>query len=167
MPDEHAANSALLLFVRPIQERYDDPEVQGGTIALIVDKTNNLVQQPPNSLDRMHASLPKQAAYNQRVLRAGQEIDGINCDLAEFLSDMDLNPEILVVVCVNSGESLKRHELHIGGQLWLQGDRQMTATNVILPGMKNEANSAVLVAVAEAVEWRHAFEPVGTKRHGQ
>jgi hypothetical protein len=43
----------------------------------------------------------------------------------------------------------------------------MTATNVILPGMKNEADSAAIVAVAEAVEWKHAMEPVGEKRKGQ
>jgi hypothetical protein len=84
----------------------------------------------------MHASLLKQVAYNHRILKAGAEIDGINCDLADFLTDMNLSPE-----------------QHIGGQLWLQGNRQMTTTNVILPGMKNEANSAALVAVAEAVEW--------------
>jgi hypothetical protein len=50
---------------------------------------------------------------------------------------------------------------------WLQGNRQMTATNVILPGMTNEEKSATLVAVAEAVEWKHGFEPVGLKRQGQ
>jgi hypothetical protein len=43
----------------------------------------------------------------------------------------------------------------------------MTATNVIPDGMKNEASSAALVAVAEAVEWKRAFEPSGEKRKGQ
>jgi hypothetical protein len=38
MPDEHAADSALSLFGRQIQDRHDDPEAQGGKIALIVDK---------------------------------------------------------------------------------------------------------------------------------
>jgi hypothetical protein len=115
----------------------------------------------------MHASLPKQVAYNQRILKAGAEIDGINCDLAEFLTDMNLNPEVPVIVCVDPGESFKKHEQHIGGQLWIQGSRKMTATNVLLPDMKNEASSAALVAIAEAVEWKHAFEPIGEKRKGQ
>jgi hypothetical protein len=78
--DEHSAKSALLLFGRQIQDGYDDPEGQGGKIALIVDNTNNLVQHPPNSLDRLDSSLPKQVAYTQRILRAGPEIDGINCE---------------------------------------------------------------------------------------
>jgi hypothetical protein len=115
----------------------------------------------------MHASLPKQVAYNQRILKAGAEIDGINCDLADFLTDMNLNPEVPIIVCVHSRKSMNRHEQHIGGQLWLQGTRSMTATNVILPGMKNDEDSAALVAVAEAVEWKHPMEPVGEKRKGQ
>jgi hypothetical protein len=37
-----------------LQERYDDPEVQGGKIALIA--VNSItVQKPPNGLDRMSA----------------------------------------------------------------------------------------------------------------
>jgi hypothetical protein len=43
----------------------------------------------------------------------------------------------------------------------------MTATNILLPDMKNEAGSAALIAVAEAVEWKHAFEPIGEKRKDQ
>jgi hypothetical protein len=44
MPDQFADSGAALLFGRRKQDRCDDPEVQGGKIALIVDKTNNLVQ---------------------------------------------------------------------------------------------------------------------------
>jgi hypothetical protein len=87
--------------------RYPGPEVQGGKIALIVDKNNNFVQQPPHCLDRMHASLPKQVAYNQRILKAGAEIHGINCDLAKFLTDMNLTPEVPVIVCVDAGNCLR------------------------------------------------------------
>jgi hypothetical protein len=90
MPDEYAENSAALLFGGRTQERYDDPEGQGGKIALIAFK-QNIVQKTPNSLGCMHASLPKQVAYNQRILKAGQEIDGINCDLADFPSRMSLD----------------------------------------------------------------------------
>jgi hypothetical protein len=38
-PDEHPKMSAAVLFNGVLQERYDDPEVQGGKIALIA--TNN------------------------------------------------------------------------------------------------------------------------------
>jgi hypothetical protein len=116
----------------------------------------------------MHVSLPKQVAYNQRVLRAGQETDGINCDIADFLSQMELAPDVPVIVCVNpSGSLIKKHEQHVGGKLWLHGERQMTAINLAPQEMKNEEKSAALIAVAEAVEWKHAFEPVGLKRQGQ
>jgi hypothetical protein len=91
----------------------------------------------------------------------------INCDLADFLSEMSLDPADPVFVCVDAAGSMKRHEQYIGGQLWIQGSRTMTATNVIPDGMKNEESSAALVAVAEAVEWRHALEPLGTKRKVQ
>jgi hypothetical protein len=75
------------------------------------------------------------------VLKAGEEIDGINWDLEDFLAGMNISPEDPVIVCVDAGESMKRDEQHIGGHLSLQGNRSMTATNVIFLGMKNEANS--------------------------
>jgi hypothetical protein len=49
-----------------------------------------------------------------------------------------------VIICVNSGESMKRNEQAVGGQLWMQGDRVMSATNVPLEGMANDSTSAVL-----------------------
>jgi hypothetical protein len=108
MPDQYAQHSAQILFGGQTQERYDDPDVQGGKIALITSN-NNRVQKPPNSLDRMHASLPKQIAYNQRVLSAENEIVGINCDIGEFLLQMSASPAEPVIICVNAGESLKRY----------------------------------------------------------
>jgi hypothetical protein len=150
------------------QELYDDPEVQGGRIALTASN-NNKVQKPPNFLDRTHASLPRQVAYNQRVLSAENEIAGINCDIGESLSQMSLVPAEPVVICVNSGESLKRHEQHLGGQLWLQSDRQMTATNIQFEGMSDDATSVCLAEVAEAVEWAHILEtglPKSTTQRG-
>jgi hypothetical protein len=60
--------------------------------------------------------------------------------------------------CVNAGESLKRDEQHVGGQLWIQSDRQMTATTIPFPGMSNDAESACLAGVAEAVEWTSPLE---------
>jgi hypothetical protein len=100
MPDQFAEERAQILFAGRLQERYPDPEDQGGKIALIATNTN-IVQKPPNSLDRMHASLSNQTAYNQRVLRDEDEIAGINCDRGEFLSQMSSTEPI--IVCVNSG----------------------------------------------------------------
>jgi hypothetical protein len=161
-------NSAKILFgpQARLQERYPDPEAQGGKIALIASN-NNIVQKPPNSLDRMHASLPKQVAYNQRVLSAEDEIAGINCDVAEFLSQLSPNPGEPVIVCVKSGESLKRHEECLGGQLWIQGDRQMTATNKPFEGMSNDSESDTLAGGAEAVEWVRVLEDGLPKRTTQ
>jgi hypothetical protein len=59
---------------------------------------------------------------------------------------------------------MKRNEEQIAGQLWIQGDRQMTASNKVLDGMANTRESAVLSAVVEAVAWRHAGEPKGSRK---
>jgi hypothetical protein len=157
MSDDIAVYHASILFGGRIQERYPDPEVQGRKIALVA-VNNNIVQKPPNSLDRMHASLRKQVAYSQRLLSAENEIAGINCDIAEFLSQMRVNPSEPITVCVNAGGSFKLHEQHLGGQLWLQGDRPMTATNIQFEGMSNDAVSVTLSAVAEAVQWARTLE---------
>jgi hypothetical protein len=116
MPDEQAIDFARILLGGIQQERYPDPEVQGGRIARIASN-NNKVKRPTNSLDRMHASLPKQVAYNQRVLSAEDEIAGINFEVGDFLSKMSANASEPIIICVNAGESLKRHEQHLGGQL--------------------------------------------------
>jgi hypothetical protein len=116
MSDELSTDFARILLGGTQQELYDDPEVQGGRIALIASN-NNKVQRPPNSLDRMHASLPKQVAYNQRVLSAEDEIAGISSELGDFLSKMSVQPTDPIIICVNAGESLKRHEQHMGDQL--------------------------------------------------
>jgi hypothetical protein len=115
----------------------------------------------------MHASLPKQLAYNERLLSAENEIAGINCNIGEFPSQLSTDPYEPVIICVNAGESLKRHEQHIGGQPWLQINRQMTATNIKLDGMSNDATSVTLAVVAEAVEWAHVLETGLPKRTGQ
>jgi hypothetical protein len=81
--DEHARKSAELLFNGRFQERCDDPEVQGGKIALIA-ANGKTVQKPPNCLDRMTSRFLKQVAYNERVLRAEDEIATTNCDIADF-----------------------------------------------------------------------------------
>jgi hypothetical protein len=64
-----------------------------------------------------------------------------------------------VFVCVNSSQELNRGERSIAGQLWVQGDRNMTASTVSPEGMADTKDSALLAAVAEAVSWNHAALP--------
>jgi hypothetical protein len=54
---------------------------------------------------------------------------------------------------------MKREEQAIAGQLWVQGDRQMTASNIAPESMANTRDSALLYAAAEAVTWNHASQP--------
>jgi hypothetical protein len=71
-----------------------------------------------------------------------------------------------VFVCVNSSQELNRGERSIAGQLWVQGDRSMTASTVSPEGMADTKDSALLAAVAEAVSWNHASPP-DLQRPGQ
>jgi hypothetical protein len=100
----------------------------------------------------------KQVAYSERVLQAEDEVAGINCDIAEFLSGMSSTG--LVTVCINASDSLKRGQSIIGGQFWHQEGRSMTATNPIMDGMLNTRHVAILSAAAEAVEWTNPMETV-------
>jgi hypothetical protein len=59
---------------------------------------------------------------------------------------------------------MKRNVEAIGGKLWVQGNRQMTAFNRVPQGMASTSESAVLAAVAEAVSWRHALELDGPRK---
>jgi hypothetical protein len=138
-----------------LQERYDDEEVQGGKIALIAVKQIR-GQKPPNGLDRMQSTFSKQVDYNQRVMEAEGAIAGINCDIPHFLENMTI--EEPVYVCINSAEEM-RNEQALVGQLLVQRDRQMTATNAVPEGMADTRESALLYAAAEAVTWNHASQP--------
>jgi hypothetical protein len=64
-PLDQVQNEPAILFGPEctLQERYPDPEVQGGKIALIAFKQKR-AQKPPNDLDRMQSTLQKQIAYN-------------------------------------------------------------------------------------------------------
>jgi hypothetical protein len=64
-----------------------------------------------------------------------------------------------VYVCINSSEEMNRGEQAIAGQLWIQGDRQMSASNTVPEGMADTTDSALLAGVAEAVSWNHASQP--------
>jgi hypothetical protein len=137
-------------------ERYDDPEVQGCKIALIAVNSKP-VQKPPVCLDRMTSQFLKQVAYNERVLRAEDEIATINCDIADFLSGMSSSGTI--TVCINSGPTMKKNEPVIGGQFWQQENRSMAAVNGVIPGTPNTRESVILAAAVEAVEFTHPIEP--------
>jgi hypothetical protein len=159
LPDGQIREEPTILFGRGsrLQERYDDPEVQGGRIALIAFKQNK-VKKPPNCLDRMHSTFLKQVAYNDRVIEAEKEVSSINCDVADFLSRMSFDPNDEVIICVNGSEEIKRNEEAVAGQLWIQGDHQMSVYNRVLDGMANSRESSILSAAAEAVIWKHASE---------
>jgi hypothetical protein len=70
------------------------PEIDGGQIVLIA-RNNNAVQRPPQNLDRMHASLSKQIAFNRRIMKTEDEISGINSDLANFVQNLSPDPRNL------------------------------------------------------------------------
>lgn len=89
-------------------------------------------------------------------MKAEEEIVGLNCDIADFLSGMV--PTELVTICVHAGATMKRNEVVLAGQYWRQGDREMTAFNQVIPGMSNTRESATLSAAAEAVAWKHTTE---------
>jgi hypothetical protein len=167
LPDDQVREEARIIFGpnHSLQERYDDPEVQGGKIALIAFK-HLRVQKTPNCLDHMHSRYLKQVAYNDRVIEAEKEIASINADVPDFLSGMTLGPSEEVIICVNGSEEMKREEEAFVGQFWQQSDRQMTAYNTPYQGMANSRESAILTEVAEAVTWKHALEGDGP-RHGK
>jgi hypothetical protein len=156
LPDDQVRELPPTLFGPGsyLQERYPDPEVQGGKIALIAVKQNRM-HKPPNFLDRMRTTLMKQVAYNQRIIEAEHEIAGINCDIGEFVSEMSRDPAEQLVICVNGSEEMKRDGQAIGGQPWMQNKRMMTASNTVLDGMPNTKEAAILSAVAEAATWRN------------
>jgi hypothetical protein len=149
-----------------IQDRYDDPDVQGGKIALIAFK-HIRVQKPQSFLDRMQSTFLKQVAYNQRIIEAEEEISGINCDAADFLAGMTLDPAERLVICANGSQDMNRNETAMAGQLWMQGDRMMTAANPPFDGMVNSKEAAVLSAVAEAVVWKNEALELDGPRKGQ
>jgi hypothetical protein len=154
--DELGRTTSPISFSGTSQERYDDPEVQGGKIALIATE-QHLVQNPPNCLDRMTARRQKQMADDQRILKAEKRIAGTNSDVADFL--FEFHPVELITISAHSGQSKKKSEPILGDQFWKRGERNMTATNNIIEGMPNTCEGAILSAAVEAVEWRHPTEP--------
>jgi hypothetical protein len=126
------------------------------------------VQKPPSFLDRMQSHFLKQSAFNDRIISAEKEIAAINADIPEFLAQMNLDPNDQVVIVTNACEEMKRDEIAYGGQLWMQQDRHMTASNPVILGDPKSREAAIISAVYEAVTWRHALEnSVTGQRQGQ
>jgi hypothetical protein len=116
----------------------------------------------------MQSTYMKQVAFNQRIIAAEEEISGINCDVADFVSQMSLDPAEEVIICVNGSQEMKRGETASAGQLWVQADRKMSVSNPPLPGLPNTKDAAVLSAVADAVSWKNeALEPADPPRKGK
>jgi hypothetical protein len=55
----------------------------------------------------------------------------------------------------------------MAGQLWVQGDRMMTASNPPFDGMANTREAAVLTAAAEAIAWKNETIESPGQRKGQ
>jgi hypothetical protein len=98
-------------------------------------------------------------------MKAEEEISGINCDVADFVSKMSLDPAEEVIIYVNGSQEMKKGEKAMAGQLWVQGDRMMSASNPAFDEMANTREAAVLSAAAEAIAWRNdALETPGPRK---
>jgi hypothetical protein len=146
VPDDVAGNYANVLFSGLAQGTRDsNPEIPGGHTALIATN-NNRVQTPPNSLERMHARLQKQVAFNQRVLKNEELIAGINVALAGFLQGMDI--DMPLYACVNVGERVRGAQ-PICGELFVHEDRQMSASCEPLEGLCTSREEGALSGIAD------------------
>jgi hypothetical protein len=81
---------------------------------------------------------------------------GINSGLGDFLQEMSFLDSDPVFVCVGAGYTM-RGTHPIGGQVWKQGNREMSAVNHVSDGMDTGKESVILSAITEAVVWRHAM----------
>jgi hypothetical protein len=135
-----------------------NPEIEGCQIVLIA-QNNSKVQRPPQYLDRMHASLQKQVAFNGRVLKNEEEISGINSELAQFVLGLSSDPSIPIYICVNDAPSMCGSQ-PIGGQYWKQGELQLASTNMVYFDADNSKKSVAISALCDAVAWRRALEIV-------
>jgi hypothetical protein len=54
----------------------------------------------------MQSVFLKQVAYNQRVIEAEDEIAGLNTEVADFLTEMSIDPKEQLVIGVNGSENV-------------------------------------------------------------
>jgi hypothetical protein len=78
-----------------------NPEYPQGETPLVV-LNNSPVSVPPNSLDRMHASLTKQIAFNTRMLECEDQIAAHNAGLSDFLTGFDPTKPTYVAIGVGN-----------------------------------------------------------------
>jgi hypothetical protein len=102
------------------------------------------VQTPPDSLDRIHACLQKQVAFNQRILKNEELISGVNVDLADFLQGMSM--EAHLVACANVGGRMRGTQ-----PVWNQEGRQMIASCLPLDGLGNSCEEVALSGIADVL----------------
>jgi hypothetical protein len=155
IPNELTENHANLLFSGVTQGvRAPNLEIPGGHIAPIATN-NNRVQTPPNSLDRMHACIQKQVAFNQRILKKEEMISSINVEMPDFM--MGVVVEVSIVACVNFGERMRGTQ-PVCGVLLVQEDRRMTQSCSAMDGLGNSREEVALSGIIGVLKWRHALE---------
>jgi hypothetical protein len=145
--------------------RVPNPEISGGYIALVATN-NNRVPLPPSSLERMQACLRKEVAFNRSILMKENQVLVINADVANFLQGISADPNVPLVVCVNTAENSK-HAQPTYGQLWLQEERQMTVSGKVREELDQSQKSIALTGVHDALDWRHVMERSGDQKPGQ
>jgi hypothetical protein len=102
-----------------------------------------------------HLLFRVEISFNERVLEKENEVVPINSALPEFLMGMSMNKSTFV--SINVGQWMRGTQ-PIGGQLWIQEDRKMSATSTVLPDTGHLMEVVALDAVSDALTWRHVFE---------
>jgi hypothetical protein len=87
----------------------------------------------------------------KRVLKNENEVSVINSTLPVFLLGMSLAKPVFV--CVNVVERMRGSQ-PICGQLWIEEDRQTSATNGCLSGMGTIREAVPLSGIADVLSWR-------------
>jgi hypothetical protein len=89
--------------------------------------------------------------------------------LQDFLEDFSFDPADPVFICVGVGHTMRGNQ-PVGGQVWKQGNREITATSKPLEEMDNGNESVALSGIVEALSWRHVLKMTsdpGHQRRGQ
>jgi hypothetical protein len=153
--DTDAVNHADTLFSGELQmARTPNQEIPGGSTALVV-MNNTIVQEPPATLARMHASRERQIAFNKRVLEKENEVSAVNSELSDSFTAINLDKSTFVFL--NVGERMRATQ-PICGRLCANDSRKMSATSTILPGRGGSRESVALSGISNVVTWRHVLE---------
>jgi hypothetical protein len=91
-------------------------------------------------------------ALNNRVLQDEDDLAAIDSGMPEFLTGMDFSKATFVAI----------------GQLWIQEDGRMTATNSVIPETGDSREAVALAGIVEELAWRYVHEAnPEIKRPGQ